>query len=202
MQKNQLAGVVPGGHQVVPGALGGGGGEDGGGDLQEPLLGHEPPQLRHHLAAQDDVVLHGRVPKIQEPVFKPYVLVRVLTLVDLEGQLVVDTLAQYLDLLGDHLDFAGGELGVLALPLPHMACNGDGGFLVDGLDNGHHSLIFNDHLGGAVVIPQHAESKVGANLPDILQPADNGNLLAGVLEPQLAAIMCSGLLHRKSLSYF
>ena len=194
-QSVELAGVVPGGNQVIPGALGGGRGEDGGGDLQKALLGHQPPQLGHHLAAQDDVGLHGGVAQVEEAVFEPGVLVGVLALVDLKGQLVVNALAQHLDFFGDNLDLAGGELGVLALPLPDEACDGDGGLLVDGLDELHHFFGFNDHLGGAVEIPQDAEREVPANLPDILQPANDGYGLARVGKTQLAAVMGSGLHH-------
>ena len=194
-QSVELAGVVPGGNQIVPGALRGGSGEDGGGDLQKSLLGHQPPQLGHHLTAQDDVGLHGGVAQVEEAVFQAGVLVGVLALVDLKGQLVVNALAQHLDFFGDDLDFAGGELGILALPLPDGAGDGDGGLLVDGLDELHHLFIFNDHLGGAVEVPQDAERKIRAHLPDILQPANDGNGLARVGKTQLAAVMGSGLHH-------
>ena len=192
----ELAGMVPGGHQIVTGTLGGGGGEDGGGDLQEALLGHEPPQLGNHLAAQNDVTFDGGVPQVQEAVFKPGVFVRVLTLVDLKGQLVVDALAQHLDFLGHDLNFAGGELGVLALPLTDNTDDGQGGLLVDGLNQAHHFLGLDDHLSGAVVVPQDAEGEVGADLPDVFQPADNGHGFAGISKAQLAAGMCSGLHHK------
>ena len=194
-QSVELAGVVPGGNQIVPGALRGGSGEDGGGDLQKSLLGHQPPQLGNHLAAQDDVGLHGGVAQVEEAVFEPGVLVGVLALVDLKGQLIVNALAQHLDFFGDDLDLAGGKLGVLALPLPDEACNGDGGLLVDGLDKLHHLFGFNDHLGGAVEVPQDAEREIRAHLPDILQPANDGNGLARVGKTQLTAVMGSGLHH-------
>ena len=189
--------MVPGRHQIVSRALGRRGGKDGGGNLQEALLGHQPAQLRHHLAAQDDVALHRRIPQIQEPVLETGILIGLLGLVDLKRQLVVNALAQHFDFLGNHLDFAGGKLGVLALPLPDDAGDGQGRLLVDGLDPLHHLFGFDNHLGGAVIVPQYAESKVRAYLPDVFQPADNGHGLAGIGKPELAAVMCSGLHHRK-----
>ena len=93
----------------------------------------------------------------------------------------MDALAQHLDLLGDNLNLTGGKLGVLALPLPHHAGDGQGGLLVDGLNEAHHFLGLNHHLGGAVVVPQDAEGEVGADLTDVFQPADNGNGFAGVI---------------------
>ena len=90
-----------------------------------------------------------------------------------------------------------GEIEVvLALTLPDSTGNGDGGLLVQGLDDGHHGLVLDDHLGGAVVVTQDAESKVGADLTDILQPADDGDLFTCVSQSQLAAVMCSGLHHK------
>ncbi len=192
----ELAGVVPGGHQVVPSALGRGGRQDGGGDLQEVLGRHPCPDIRHHLAAKHDIALHSGVAQIQEPVFESGILIGFFRFVDLEGQLVVDALAQHLDFFRHHFNFAGGQLGVFALPLPDGAGDGEGGFLVDGLDGLHHLFGLNDHLGGAVIVPQDAEGEIRAHFPDILQPAHNGDLLARVGKPQLAAVMCSGLHHR------
>ena len=193
----ELAGVVTGGNQVVAGTLGGGGGEDGGGDLQEALLGHGGTDGGNHLAAQDDVLLHGGVAQVQVAVLQAHVLVSVPGLVDLEGQLIVDALAQDLNGGGHHLDLAGGHLIVLALALPDGAGDGDGGFLVQTLDGAHHLGVLNDHLGGAVVVAQDHEGEVGAHLTDVLHPADQGNIFTCVGKTKLAAVMCSGLLHSK-----
>ena len=194
--------MVPGGHQIVPGALGAGGGQDGGGHFQEALLGHEPPQLRHHLAAQDDVGLYRGIPQVQEPILEPGILIGLPAFVDFKGQLVVNALAQHLDVLRHHFNVAGGQLGVLALPLPDGAGDGDGGLLVDALDHLHHLFGLHHHLGGAVKVPQDQEGKVGTHLTDVFQPANNGHILPHVRKPQLAAGIRSGLLHFKSLSRF
>ncbi len=194
----ELAGVVPGGDQIVSRALGTGGGQNGGGDLQEAQVRHPLAQLGHHLAAEHDVGLDGGVPQVQEAVFQPGILIGIPALVDLKGQLVVEALAQHLDFLGHDFNVAGGQLGIFALPLPDGAGDGDGGFLIDGLDQLHHVLGLHHHLSGAVVVPQHQEGKVGAHFPDVFQPADDGHFLACVPEPQLAAGIRSGLLHKKA----
>ena len=166
------------------------------------LLSHQAAQLGNDLAAQDDVGLDCGVTQVQVTVLQSDIFISVLGLVDLEGQLVVDTLAQHLDLSGNNFDLTGGDLGVLALTLTDNAGDGDGGFLGDGLDDLHHLFVLDDHLRSAIVVTEHAEGKVIAHFTDIFQPANDGDLLAGVCEAQLAAIMCSGLLHKKSLPYF
>ena len=156
----ELAGMVPGGHQIVPGAFRGGGGQNGGGDLQKALLSHQPPQLSHHLAAQNNVALDCGIAQIQIAVLEPHVLVRVPAFIDFKGKLGVTALAQHLDFFGNDLNFTGGQLGILALPLPHHAGHGDGGFFIDRFDHLHHVLGFHDHLSGAVEIPNHEKSKI------------------------------------------
>ena len=125
------------------------------------------PQLGHHLTAQDDVGLHGGVAQVEEAVFQAGVLVGVLALVDLEGQLVVNGSLPSTSIFSGHdLDLAGGQLGVLALPLPDDA--GDlrwwtpcswalMGFII--------SSVLNDHLGGAVEVPQDAEARSSRQPP-------------------------------------
>ena len=191
----ELAGVVPGGHQIVPGALRGGGRQDGGGDLQEAVLRHGLPQGGHHAAAEDDVVLHLRIPQVQIAVFQAGGLIGLPAAVDGEGQLVVLAAAQHLDLAGHHLDVAGGQLGILAVPLPDGALHGDGGLLVDGLQQGHHVGGLRHHLGGAVEVPDHGEGQLTAHLPEVFQPAADLHGLAGVGEPQLPAGMGTILCH-------
>ena len=191
----ELSGVVPGGHQIVPGTLRGGGGQDGGGDLQKAMLCHGLPQGGHYLAPEDDVVLHRRVPQVQIAVLQAGGLVGLPAAVDGEGQLVVLAAAQHLNFAGHHLDLAGGQLGVLAVPLPDGALHGDGGLLVDGLQQGHHVGGLRHHLSGAVEVPDHGEGQLTAYLPEVFQPAADFYGLAGVGEPQLSAGMGAILCH-------
>ena len=191
----ELAGMLPGRHQIVPCALRGGGRQDGSGDLQEAVLRHGGPQSGHHLAAQDDVVLHGGVPQVQIPVLQALGLVGLPAAVDLKGQAVVAAAAQHLDLAGDHLNVAGGQLGVFAGPLPDDALHADGGLLVQVPDDGHHLLGLDDHLRGAVEIPQHHKGKVTAHLPDIFHPTYDLHGLPGIGQPQLPAGMGTHLHH-------
>ena len=159
------------------------------------MLGHQAADLRHHLAAQDDIALDSGIAQVQETVFQAGGLVRVPAAVDLEGQLVVAAAAQDLHLVGDDLNVAGGLLGVLAGPLPDGAFHGNGGFLVDGLEGGHHLLGLRHHLGGAVEVPDHHEAQVAADHTEVLHPAHDLHLLTHMLQPELTAGMRTILHH-------
>ena len=191
----ELAGVLPGGHQIIPGALRGGGGQDGGGDLQEAVLGHGRPQGGHHLAPQDDVALHRRVPQVQITIFQTLSLVGLPAAVDLKGQAVVPAAAQDLDLLRHHFHVAGGLLGVLAGPLPDGALHADSGLLVQAVDDVHHLLVLHHHLGGAVEVPQHHKGEVLAHDPDVFHPAHDFHALTRIGQPQLPTGMGPHLHH-------
>ncbi len=163
------------------------------------MVHHGLPDGGDDLAAQDDVVLHGGIAQIQIAVLQAGRLIGLPAAVDLKGQAVVAAAAQYLDLVGDHFDFTGGLLGVLAGALPHHALHGDGGLLVHVPDGGHHVLALDDDLGGAVEVPQHHEGEVAAHGADVLHPAHQLHLLAHVSKTQLVAGMCTHL-HHNSVS--
>ena len=194
-QRVELAGMVPGGHQIVTGALGGGGRQNGCGDLQEAVLGHGLPQGGHHVAPQNDVLLHSGVPQIQIAVLQPLGLVGLPAAVDLEGQFAVLAAAQHLHLGGNNLNLAGGHLVGLAVALPDGALHGNGGLFGDGLEGVHHVLGLRHHLGGAVEVADHHEGQIGADHADVLHPAGNFHLLARVTEAQLSTGMSSILHH-------
>ena len=103
--------------------------------------------------------------------------------------------AQHLDLGGDDLDLTGGKLGVFGVALPHDAFHGNGGFLVERLDDVHHLLGVNYHLRGAVKVADHDKGEVLADDADVFHPADDADLLARVREPQLPAVVGSVLGH-------
>ena len=190
--------MLAGGHQVIPGALGRGCGQDGSGDLQEAVLGHGLAQGGDHVAAQDDVLLHGGVAQIQVAVLETLHLVRVPAAVDFKGQLVVAAAAQDLHLLGDDLDIAGGLLGVLAGPLAHRALHGNGGLLGDGPEGGHHIFGLGHDLGSAVEVADDHEGQVSAHHAHVLHPADDLHILSRVLQPELSAGMRTVLCHIQS----
>ena len=187
--------MLAGGHQIVTGTLGGGGRQDGGGDLQEAVLGHGSAQGGHHLAAQDDVLLHRGVPQVQIAVLQTLLLVGLAAAVDLKGQGVVAAAAQHLDLAGNHLNITGGLLGVLAGALADDALHADGGLLVQVANDGHHVLGLHHDLGGAVEVAEHHEGEILAHGADVLHPAHQLHGLAHVLQPQLVAGMCAHLHH-------
>ena len=201
-QRVELAGMLAGGHQIVPRALGGGGGEDGSGDLQKAVLHHGGAEGGHHLAAQDDVALHGGVAQVEIAVLQPLGLVGLAAAVDLKGQAVVAAAPQHLDLAGHHLDLAGVLLGVLAGALAHHALYADGGLLVQILDNGQHVLALGHHLGGAVKVPQHHKGQIAAHLADVFHPTHDLHALAHVGKPQLIAGVCTHLHHGFFLLFF
>ena len=154
------------------------------------------------VAAQDDVLLDRRVSQVEVAVLEPLLLVRLTAAVDLKRQLVVDALAEDLDLLGDDLDLAGGELRVFAGALAHGAGDGDGGFLVERLDHIHHVLGLHDDLRRAVEVAQDDKGKVAADDADVFHPAAERDVLARVFQTQCAAGMGSGLHHKKVPSFF
>ena len=110
--------------------------------------------------------------------------------------------AQHLHRLRHHLDVAGGQLGVLGVPLPHHTGDLDGGLLVQPLEGLPHGLVLHDHLGHPVEVPQDGEGKVLAHLADVLQKARQGDGLAHVLHTEIpagvGAVMGMGCLHQKS----
>ena len=107
--------------------------------------------------------------------------------------------AQHFDFGGYHLDVAGGQLGIFAVPLPYQAGDLDGGLLVESLDGGHHLLGLDDHLGDAVEVPQDHKGKILPHFPDVFQEAGQGDGLAHMLHAQLTAGMGTGLNHNNQL---
>ncbi len=112
----ELAGVDPGGHQIVPGALGGGLGEHGGLDLVEALLVEVVPGDLGDLVAGGDHLLHVRAAQVQIAVLQAQHIVGLGVLHDLKGRgLRLGQQAQ----LGDiYLDVAGGDLVRSWTPAP------------------------------------------------------------------------------------
>ena len=191
----ELAGVLSRGNEIVARAFGAGGRQDRGRDLEEVMLHHRLAQRRDDVAAQDDVVLDRRVAEVEIAVFQALRLVGVAAAVDLKRQLVVAALAENRNLLRHDLDVAGGLLGVFAVALTHGAGDLNGGFLVDGLDDVHHVLGFDDDLRRAIEVAQDDEGEVLPDHADILHPAAKRDLFARIGQPELPAGVGSGLHH-------
>ena len=130
----ELAGVDAGGDQIVAGTLRGGLGQDGRLDLQKALLVEVVPADLYDLVAQGDHALHVGAAQVQVAVLQAGHVLNIGVLHDLEGgRLGLGQQAQLRDL---HLNVAGGQVGVLGLPLPDQTLGGDdilaaqrGGFL-------------------------------------------------------------------------
>ena len=142
-QSVKLAGVDPGGHQIVPGPLGGGLGEDGGLNLQKAVLVKVVPADLHNLVPQGNGPLHVRAAQVQIAILQadrvPYIGV-LHNLKRRGGRLGQQT--EFGDL---HLDVPGGQLGILGLPLPDQPLGGDDILPPEG------SGLFKQVPGGAVV---------------------------------------------------
>ena len=159
------------------------------------MLHHRLAKRRDDLAAQNDVLLDSGVPEVEVAVFEALGLVRLAATVNFERQLIVDALAEHIDLFGHDLHVAGRLLGVFAGALAHRAGHGDGRLLVDGLDNIHHVLGLDDDLRRAVEIAQNDKGKVAAHDAHVFHPAAERDGFAAVGKAQLAAGMSSGLHH-------
>ena len=164
------------------------------------MLHHGGAQGGHHLAAQDDVLLDRRVTQVQIAVLQPLGLVGLAAAVDLKGQGIVAAAAEHLDLRGHDLNVAGGLIGVLARALAHGALDGDGALFVVALDLGEQLARLDDDLRRAVEVAQHHEGEAAADFTDVLHPADELDVLTGMLRAKLAAVVCTGLHHGKIYS--
>ena len=160
------------------------------------MRGHGGAQRGDDLAAQDDVLLDGGVAQVEVAVLQALRLVGLAAAVDLEGEGVVAAAAEHLNLRGHDLDLARGLLGVLARALAHGALDGDGGLLVEVIDNRHHLLGLHDDLGRAVEVAQDDEGEVLSDDADVFHPADELDGLARIGQPQLPAGVGTHLHHR------
>ena len=157
------------------------------------MLHHGLADRRHHVAAQDDVLLHGRVSQIEITVFQALQLIGLAAAVDLEGKLVVTAFAENLNLLRDDLDVAGVLLRVGVGACAHGALHRDGGFLVDALHLGDQVLVLHNDLRCAVKITHNNKCEVAADHADVFHPAGNFHLLPDVFQPELITGVCSVL---------
>ena len=152
------------------------------------MLHHRLAQGGDDVAAEDDILLYGRISQVEVAVLKATCgLVGLAAAVYFKRQLVIAAAAENFDLFGNDLDIAGGELGVFARALANCALDGDGALLVYALYDLHHILGLDDDLRRAVKIADDDKRKVLAYLADVLHPSDDLDLFSDIFNTELIA---------------
>ena len=139
--------------------------------------------------AQGDGALHIGAAQVQIAVLQADSVLHVGVLHDLEGRGV--GLGQQAQLGDLHLNVAGGHIGVLGLTLPDHASGGDdilaaqgSGLLKDLLGSG----VVEGELDEAGAVPEVHEDQA-TQVALALDPAADGDLLAHVGSPEVAAVV-------------
>ena len=164
------------------------------------MLQHGLPECRHHVAPHDNILLDFRIPQIQIAILQANSFVRFLAPVDLEGQGVIAAASQHFNLFRHYFDVASIDLGILVVPLTNGAGYGNGALLVQIPNSSHHFLRLDNNLGRAVEVPQHQESQIAADHPDVFHPAGKLHLLADIRQAKLVTGMGT-VLHRYCSSF-
>ena len=179
------AGLEPGRHQEVAGALGGGAGQRRRLDLDEAVRVEHVAGGLVDLAAQPDRGVGAAAAQVEVAVLEPRLLAHVDVVADRERQRRRG--AEHLDLGGDHLDLAGREVGVLVALLAR-------GHLADDLE-----AVLGAQLVGDRLVADHdlddaaGLAQVDERDPAVVAPAGHppgeGDGLADVLGAQGAGVM-------------
>jgi hypothetical protein len=184
------AGLEPGGHEEVAGALGGGPAEHGRLDLEE-AVGVEvvAGDLGDAVADAEDV-LHARAAEVEVAEGQAGLLAgHVLFVRGDEGEL--GGLGEQLDGGDDDLDLAGGDLGVGLLTLADGALDRDAVLVAEaGAEFGGgvgRGALLEDDLGEARTVSHIDEDEALAVAAVGVDPAVEGDGLTGVLGAELAA---------------
>ena len=151
------------------------------------MLHHRLAQGGDDVAAEDDILLYGRISQVEVAVLKACGLVGLAAAVYFKRQLVITAAAENFDLFGNDLDITGGELGIFARALANCALDGDGALLVYALYDLHHILGLDDDLRRAVKIADNDKRKVLAYLADVLHPSDDLDLFSDIFNTELIA---------------
>ena len=155
------------------------------------MLHHCLAQGGDNIAAEDYILLYGRISQVEVAVFKTCGLVGLAAAVYFKRQLVIAAAAENFDLFGNDLDITGGELGVFARALANGALDGDGALFIYALYDLHHILGLDDDLRRAVKIADDDKCKVLSYLADVLHPSDDLDLFSDVFNAELIAGMGS-----------
>ena len=114
------------GNQVVARSLRRRRRQDGRGNLQEAMLQHCFPDCRNDLAAQNDVLFHGRIPQIQIAILQALRFICFTAPVNLKRQLVIPALPQNRNAVGNDFNVAGGLIRVLVCTLTNRTGHRNG----------------------------------------------------------------------------
>ena len=155
------------------------------------MLEHCLSYSGNYIASQNNILLYGRISEVQIAVFESQLLIGFPRSVDLKRQLVIAAFSEYLYLFRNNLYVACRDLRVFGASLPDGALDRYRRLLVDALDDAVHLLVFDDDLCGPVEVAYYSEREAVSYFPDILQPAGDLDLLAGIFKPEFIAGMCS-----------
>ena len=171
------------------------GSQNRGRDLKESVLHHRLTDSRDNIAAEDDVLLHGRISQIKITILQTLKFVCLTAAVDFKRKLVIPASAKNFDLFRDDFNFSGILLRIGIGAGTNRTLHRDGGLLVDPLHLGNQILVFNDNLRRTIEITYNNKSKVAADHAYIFHPAGNLHLLPDMFQPKLITGMCSVLHH-------
>ncbi|ODN68881.1 hypothetical protein A6302_03806 [Methylobrevis pamukkalensis] len=186
-QRVEGAGVDAARHEEVARALGAGGGENRRRVFGEADAVHLAAHRGDDLGALDDVGVQRLAAQVEEAVAQARVF-RIVRLAE-HRQRQLARLAQHLDLADEHLDAAGGEVGVDRLGRTHLhvAVDADHPFGAHQLGLSEGRRIRVDHaLGDAVVVAQVDEQQA-AMVAHAVHPARQAHGRARVAVPQFSA---------------
>ena len=184
--------VQAAGHDEVASALGGALDEQGSLDLHEAVAREVIARELGDAASGLEDVLHARPTQVDVPVAQSRFLVDLLGVVLVGKDRRGLCLVEHLEALDDHLDFAGGELGVGAAGTqPHRALHGHHVLASEGVRRIHHvigtRLEVEDHLGQALLVAQVDEEQPLALVAVGVDPSANGDGLSSMDGTELAA---------------
>ena len=144
----------------------------------------------HDIAAENDILLHFRITKVEITILQTGILVCFTGVVDLERQLVITAAAEDPDLFRNDFDIAGCLVRVLRRSFSDDARNLDRRLLIDRFQFFYLIFGLENDLCRTVEITKHNESEIASDLTHIFHPADQRDILSRVGKTKLAAVMC------------
>ena len=184
----ELALVLTGGNDIVPGTLRRGTGQNRGGDFRKAHFRHLLPQESDYLTAEENALMHLGITQIQKAVLKSYILTGVLGLGDLKRQRA-GTFAQHGHFRHMHFQLAGSDLFIhrLRVTLYDLTGHGDDALLTNAFQQ---RVVVEHHLGHAVLVAQINKDHT-AVIADGIYPPGQRNSLVQLVKGQLITVMGS-----------